>query len=685
LIAQGAQAATVADKLLAAQRKTVAGSRRAKEEAGLGGRVAEGAAVVGGSMGGIAGMIVGGEVIHAGVEALKAGATLEQMKVRVGALAPDNPQQAQFAEKLAQEVSAKFPAITQEKALDTFVELYANSTDQNGKLDEAKARRNMMVASQLQVAGAALNIPVEPHDVQNLVKAMEGTGQANDPNAVKKITDLYFRSKQVFGSALTSDMVRDLVANAKAANFSLDDRAFAQSVIRTTEGNASRLGNEISQTMNTLIGGHMQKQTALWLMSMGLATGFKPQGGGKVTLKGITGGDLLQTNQVDWANEVLLPHILAHAPQVSEKAVEDRIRMLRSAALKLDPSAQIDERALHERAEEGLYSTEIQKMGVRTTVADNLAHAIANQKLIERDLQAVLHTSSPEQAAGLIKENPVAAFTEFTNAFENLGAVVVSPAVKAIAPLLDELAHAMAGLSEAAARLQKEHPDWAIAGGVGTIVGGGLGAGAAFLGSLKWFGRLLGLGGGKAAAVGEAVSAAAGAAPSGGLPIMPWLPGATAVAALANAPTTEEGVAAQANAFNKWFDSTTIGKWLNSAAGGSEPTWTTSGSSGSGAASWPIQAGDLERSMRAEQEWRRDPEAAHGRAIHNLAAGQSAVVGVSGEARVDQTFHFDISLDPELRASLDKLKQIDFSVPMAPTGRMDSDAAPQRAAGTGHM
>ena len=633
-------------------------------------------------MGGIAGLMIGGEAIHAGVEALKAGATLEQMKVKVGALAPDDPRVGQSAEKLAQEVSAKFPLITQEKALDTFVELYANSTDQKGKLDEAKARRNMMVASQLQVAGAALDIPVEPHDVQNLVKAMEGTGQADDPNAVKKITDLYFRSKQVFGSALNSDMIRDLVANAKAANFSLSDKSFAESVIMTTEGNASRVGNEIAQTVNTLVGGHMQKQTARWLINMGLATGFKTQGSDKVTLTGITESDLLETDRQDWANKVLLPHILKHAPHVAEKDVEARMKMLRDAALKLDPNAQVDERSLHERAESALIATQIQKMGVRTTVANQLSHLIANQHLIERDLAAVQNTSSPEQAAALIKENPVAAFTEFTNSFENLAAVVVSPAVKAIAPLLDELAHAMARLAEEAARIQKEHPDLAIAGGAGAIGGVALGAGAAFIGGFKWLGRLLGLGG-KAAAVGEAVSAAAGAAPSGGLPIMPWLPGATAVAALANAPTTEEGVAAQANAFNKWFDNTTAGKWLNSWAGASQPTWETAGSSGSGGvSSWPIQAQDLERSMRAEQAFRRDPEAAHGRAYHQLGG---ANVSFTGQADVQQTLHLDVTLDPGLKAKLDSMPDFTYAVPLAPLGVMDDDAAPRRAPGTGHM
>lgn len=61
---------------------------------------------------------------------------------------------------------------------------------------------------------------------------------------------------------------------------------------------------------------------------------------------------------------------------------------------------------------------------------------------------------------------------------------------------------------------------------------------------------------------------------------------------------------------------------------------------------------------------------------------------MAGAAKVDQTFHFDISLDPEIRVSLDRLKQINFDVNLAgsaDTGRMDSDAAPQRHSGIGKM
>jgi hypothetical protein len=61
------------------------------------------------------------------------------------------------------------------------------------------------------------------------------------------------------------------------------------------------------------------------------------------------------------------------------------------------------------------------------------------------------------------------------------------------------------------------------------------------------------------------------------------------------------------------------------------------------------------------------------------AQGQG--VSVSGKADVQQTFFFDISLDPDLRTQLQRFTDLAFSVPLgqaAPTGRMDDDAAPRR-------
>ena len=436
MVAQGAEAEKIGGQIVAAQKRATAAANRRKEEGG-------GALSTAGT--GIIGMVAGLGLVRSVEDAAKDAASLEEMRTRVKGVSGGNAGETAFAEQLAREIAAKYPAITEAKALDTYLELRANAMTQTGQLDEARARRNLFAASQAQVAGAALGFEVTPRDTQNLMKAVEGTGQANDPAAVEKVLDLFIKGKQIFGSALTSDMMRDFVQTAKAANFSLGDDAFVQNMVRMTEGNASRLGNEVAQTMQTLVGGHMTKQTGLWLEHLHLVKGLVKQGGGKVTATGLTRSDLLQTEPVEWANQFLLPAI-EKTGALSEKNVRARMNLLRADALKAGQTP--DDRVLRERAEQGLISAELSKSGMRTTVTDQLAHAIANELLINRDVAAVKAASSSKDAAALIGQNPFAALKELTESISNFMAVVVDPAMPAAAHALDVLAHALSGITD---------------------------------------------------------------------------------------------------------------------------------------------------------------------------------------------------------------------------------------------
>ena len=554
----------------------------------------------------------------------------------------------------------------------------ANSLNQDGTLDQGKMRRNLMAASKAQTAALALNIPMEPNDIQNVIKVVEGTGRADDPGAIEKILDLYLKGKQQFGSALTADKMRDFVQNAKAANFSLSTLNLSEILARMTEGNASRLGTEMASTMATLVGGHMLKQTGQWLESMGLATGFKSTGAGKGTLTGLKGNDLLQTSQFEWANQILLPALVAHSV-LSESAVSARMKLLRDLDLKLDPNAAPDERMLKERAEQGLISASIMKSGVKQTVADNLAHAIANERLIDRDTAGMLKLTGTGAAAD-IGQNPVAAFAELTHSMSNLMSVVGSPAAAKAGAILDALAHGVASLANAAADVAKKHPD--IVGDVGLGAGATAGLGGLSLmglgvwKTLKW---LTGFGGkGAAGAEGAAAGATGAAAPAAeGLLAMFGRLGSAVLA-----PASLIFGAASGNAAVR-----DITRSQHPASDDSVRAWAAALSAPTGAAvraPWPNQIQDLARSARAEQEFRRDPEAARGRAMHAVA--QPAVVGVQGSAQVDQTLHLDVSVPAWLEAKLEQLTNFNFSVPLAaPTGRMDSDAAPAHSGGVGHM
>jgi hypothetical protein len=435
MVAQGVEAARVAGKIVASQKGVAKGAVKAAAE---GGGVLGIGAVGGAMLGGALPALAAG---YAGWKTLEASASLEQMKLRVREVSGGDKTESSFAEALAAEVAQKYPAITQAKALETYNELRPNA---GNPVNQEIARRNLMTVSQAQTAALAIGTEITPEDAQNLLKAVEGSGRAGDPTAVGKMFDSYIRAKQVFGSAIDSSKVRDYVQNAKGANFGIgEDQFFWQNIVRMTEGNASRLGNETAQTLQTLVGGHATKQTARWLVDMGLATGFTPQGGGAATIHGLQGSDVLQVNQLDWANQVLLPALQKHGV-LSEENIAKREALLR----KDNPN--IDERAARERAEAGLISSAVARSGMRTTVTDNLSHAIANELLISRDVQQMKGASGLGAAADVGK-NPIAAMKEFTGSIENFASVVGGPLMAPAAKALDALAHGIESLTKALA------------------------------------------------------------------------------------------------------------------------------------------------------------------------------------------------------------------------------------------
>ena len=100
-------------------------------------------------------------------------------------------------------------------------------------------------------------------------------------------------------------------------------------------------------------------------------------------------------------------------------------------------------------------------------------------------------------------------------------------------------------------------------------------------------------------------------------------------------------------------------------------------------APWLDQAQDLEIAMRAERAFREDPEAAHGRAYQRLGGDVHATF--TGQANVEQTLNVNLSVPSWLDAAIDQMRRLEYTVPLAPLGVMDDDAAPRRAPRTGHQ
>src|SRR5262249_23936071 len=133
--------------------------------------------------------------------------------------------------------------------------------------------------------------------------------------------------------------------------------------------------------------------------------------GGKFYIAGkIKDQDLLSTDVTSWAQQVLYPGI-QKAGGLDSHAIEDRVKMLREQELRANPNAQIDAHALEERAIHGLVADLVSKSGFRTTVTDNLTHAIANAFQTQKDVEQMKNARGLG-AAETLGKNPVASWQE---------------------------------------------------------------------------------------------------------------------------------------------------------------------------------------------------------------------------------------------------------------------------------
>ena len=177
-------------------------------------------------VGGMVGMGLGLAGISGVKDVVKDAADLKEQQFKISQLNKSDPTEVPFTNALAAEVAKKYPNITQAEALKTYIEMRPNSLNQDGTVNQERARSNLMIASRMQTAGLALGVEITPEDTQNLVKAVEMSGRAGDPTALGKMFDAYIRAKQTFGTAISSDKIRDFVANAKSANFGIGDESF---------------------------------------------------------------------------------------------------------------------------------------------------------------------------------------------------------------------------------------------------------------------------------------------------------------------------------------------------------------------------------------------------------------------------------------------------------------------------
>lgn len=434
-----------------------------------------------------AAMAAGVKVQHAGVAAVRAGATAQQTETALRSVLPRGEAgKVEFdaAKAHARKISNEFPSTTYSEALKDYQEgrsIAVTGDPKNPTVDQERLAANMRVVALARANLAAAGEPFTASDARHLFKAVELSGNAGDPDAVRKMFEAFVKTKKLAPSSISAEAVETYASNAKASNFSRSDPAFYDTaMIRITQSNAARLGNSEDQTLKSLFGGRMTKQSAQYAARLGLLKQEQivDGKGGKFYIKGnIAGSEVLSSDATAWANNFLVP-AMAKSGDISEERIAERVKTLRDAELRANPNAKPNQHVLEEKATHALVADSLAKSGLRGTVGDYLAHAIGNSVLIARDIGLRNQMPGLEEGAAFEVEGVVSGLKRLEGALETFASVATSPAMGDASDALARLTKWVSSVAEDWRKFSEESPATAKALAIGvpaTAVVGGAG------------------------------------------------------------------------------------------------------------------------------------------------------------------------------------------------------------------
>jgi hypothetical protein len=461
-------------------------------------------------------------------------------------------------------------------------------------------------------------VPTSEADVSNVLRIMDELGLKSMPER-ENLLNSVLKSQQAFGSQISTETMLAAYRNAKQSIYDWSPE-FRDKIFPTLlQSSGQQGGTEMMTALNNYIGGHMQANE----------------------LKALIGAHFVNNKDLVWDHNK--PGLRPGAQLFEADMFKSNI-----AQWAWDFHQHFMQR---KGATEGGFDNLIAKMP--KNMAALIAFMVHNDPRIHRDAETLkLPVGMGAEDNSYLARNPGAGLDALKTSITQFAAAVSAPPMTEIGLGLQKFAQGIQSVSAAYSEFATKHPEIAKATGAGALA-----AGAATGGWLSWrlftgIGRLLGFGGGGAAA-----DAAAGTGAGLGLG------GATGIGAAVIA-----GGTALAGLLRELGPDGPLGPYYHTKTG----------------ASWPDQA-DLERSRRSGLVWHGgsfvyDPEAHRGDAMHRLGEDHGPF-----KVSLDPASKAEVSVDVRVHASDDLLRATAEARAAsagnlaAHVGRMDTDAAPHRA------
>jgi hypothetical protein len=452
MVAQGVEAARVAEKIVSAQRRQAASARE-----GVRGRIGEA-------------LPFAGPVILEGTKkAVEAGASVQDEIARLKAAGATDAQISKARADFG-EFSKTHSGVLESEYLAGFRDARVIAPGEQFEMARLGAT--------YRAAARNSGLSTSETDVGNVLRIMDELG-LKSMGQREDFLDNFIKSQQAFGSQISTETALSAYRNAKQSIYDWSPEFRNKYFPTLLQSSGQQGGTEMMTALNNYIGQHMQQSELRALAAAGFVSSSDLITNKVGDVKGLKPGaqlfeaDMFKKNIAQWAWDF-------HDAFMQRKG-----------------------------ATEGGFDNLIARMP--RNMAALIAFLNHNRGRIQRDAQTLdlpIGLAAANDAS--LGQNPGAALGALRDSLTQFGAAVTSPAVAAAGPAIVALAKDIQAAAATFSNFAKEHPvagTVASGGAVAASTAGGFWLTGKLFGLVKGW---LGLGGGAAASGGEAAAAGGG-------------------------------------------------------------------------------------------------------------------------------------------------------------------------------
>ena len=360
------------------------------------------------------------QVGHYGREIVAKGGEYEREQAR-GYLAGLTPEEQKHANLRAMELQQQFPSINRVQVLEHLRSLRGTF----GDMHHAEAALPDILKSQV-VLGSLRGNDRAAHDLDQVVKGLEGAGLAANPEKFNTMLDSFLKASSLFGDTISGEGFREYIQNSKSSKYGLSE-SYLAGVVPTMmqHDGAGQFGTMQRMAFSALIGDRQTKK----------ATAAQQQFGVRDKKGKLLDQEQFVSDPYQWA----VDHIM---PEMKKRNIDLQGMGREKGAILLT------------------------RLFSNANAGEFFASLLMNQTVVEKDRQNLKLAKGREAATGLRTIDPNTSLEGLSQAVSTFAQTLSNPLVKSAPEYMNALTDGLNKLSG----WMDQHPQ-EVKTGTGVVAG----------------------------------------------------------------------------------------------------------------------------------------------------------------------------------------------------------------------